>query len=198
VSRAYNPGVCIRAPQATNHVPSPVRPTRPVSLTAEETPPRGPIEVTPSSPYQEVPTAPTKLPVEEPTTLLLPGQDSGSTALKPFESQALRRRPDAVRRATAVIPQGNIPSQPMLTLGAPCTSWEKTRATLIAMGVPHHELGRFHSLYLWGTSNRVSKMDGIRRKRSRNISLRSLSNLALGSSGVLPLCRQARCAVGKG
>jgi len=34
-------------------------------------------------------------------------------------------------------------------LGAPCTSWEKASATLIAMGVPHNELGRWHILYQW-------------------------------------------------
>ena len=42
-----------------------------------------------------------------------------------------------------------IPTQPHLILSAPCTSWEKTKATLLAMGVPHNELERWHSLYLW-------------------------------------------------
>ena len=42
------------------------------------------------------------------------------------------------------------PIQPYFILGTPCTSWEEAKASLIAMGVPRNELGRWHSLYLWG------------------------------------------------
>jgi len=52
----------------------------------------------------------------------------------------------------SVLPLVHRPNDPQQDerniLGAPCT-WEKTRATLIAMGVPHNELGRWHTVYLW-------------------------------------------------
>jgi hypothetical protein len=102
VSRAYNPDPTAQAVRSTNHPPSgsaAVQPTQPTPLTGKEPPPRGPIEVTPQNTYKEAPIALTKLTVEESTTLLLPEQDSGSTALESFESQALRRRPDGTNRS---------------------------------------------------------------------------------------------------
>jgi hypothetical protein len=101
VSRAYSSEAYIRATQdvrSTNHLPSDstaVQPTQSTPLTAEETPPRGSIEATRRRTYQEAPTAPTEPSVEVSTTLLLPQQDSGSTALEVFGSRALRRRPHA-------------------------------------------------------------------------------------------------------
>jgi hypothetical protein len=45
------------------------------------------------------------------------------------------------------IPQGN--NKPFLVSGTPCASWEQAQASLIALGVPHHELGQWQDLYLW-------------------------------------------------
>ena len=139
--------------ESTNHPPSASTATQPTPLTAKETPPRGPSEVTPRCTYQEAPTAPAKLSVEDSTTLLLPHQVSGPTALETFESQALRTRPDGTSRSLTRRSRGrglgNNPNDSFFTFDTAFTSWEQSRAALVALGVPHDELGRWYELYLW-------------------------------------------------
>ena len=97
VSRAYNPRV-VRSTNQLQSGSTAVQPTQSTTLTAEETPPRGPIEVAPRNTYQDAPTAPAELAVEGSTTFLLPQQDTRSTALEVSESQGPRRRPNVPPR----------------------------------------------------------------------------------------------------
>jgi hypothetical protein len=54
--------------------------------------------------------------------------------------------------ATSILahpPQGNNAAQPFLIFDTPCTSLGQTQAALVALGVPHNELGQWQTLYLW-------------------------------------------------
>ena len=66
-----------------------------------------------------------------------------------FLFTSLTRALDLAAPITAPIFQGDDTNGSFIVFDAPCTSWEQTQAALIAMGVPHGELGRWYDLYLW-------------------------------------------------